>query len=74
MIFLPKTEFISYMASPKKLFTPRTEKYKELIKAFKYKQRREHENEQRRCKRKMKRGENIDKEECSDSRTDSRKT
>ena len=72
--YIPKTEFISYMASPKKLFTPRTEKYKELIKAFKYKQRREHENEQRRCKRKMKRGENIDKEECSDSRTDSRKT
>ena len=52
--YIPKTEFISYMASPKKLSTPRTEKYKELIKAFKYKQRREHENEQRRCKRKMK--------------------
>lgn len=50
--YIPKTEFIAYMASPKKLATPRTEKYKELIKAFKYKQRREHENEQRRCKRK----------------------
>lgn len=52
--YIPKTEFISYMASPKKLFTPRTEKYKELIKAFKYKQRRERENEQRRHKRAMK--------------------
>ena len=58
--YIPKTEFISYMASPKKLFTPRTEKYKELIKAFKYKQRREHENEQRRCKRKMKSRDCID--------------
>lgn len=48
------------MASPKKLSTPRTEKYKELIKAFKYKQRREHENEQRRCKRKMKSRDCID--------------
>ena len=37
--YIPKTEFISYMASPKKLSTPRTEKYKELTKAFKYKQR-----------------------------------
>ena len=51
--YIPKTEFISYMASPKKLSTPRTEKYKDLIKAFKYKQRREHENDQRRCNRKM---------------------
>lgn len=58
--YIPKTEFISYMASPKKLSTPRTEKYKELIKAFKYKQRREHENEQRRCKRKMKSRDCID--------------
>ena len=58
--YIPKTEFISYMASPKKLSTPRTEKYKELIKAFKYKQRREHENEQRRCKRKMKSRNCID--------------
>jgi hypothetical protein len=39
------------MASPKKLANPRTEKYKELIREFKYKQRRERENEQRRCKR-----------------------
>ena len=52
--YIPKTEFISYMASPKKLSTSRTEKYKELIKAFKYKQRREHENEQRHHKRAMK--------------------
>lgn len=58
--YIPKTEFISYMASPKKLSTPRTEKYKELIKAFKYHQRREHENEQRRCKRKMKSRDCID--------------
>ncbi len=58
--YIPKTEFISYMASPKKLATPRTEKYKELIKTFKYKQRREHENEQRRCKRKMKSRDCID--------------
>lgn len=47
-----KEEFIRYMASPKKLSIPRTEKYKELIRAFKYKQRREHENEQRRYKSK----------------------
>ena len=33
--YIPKTEIISYMASPKKLATPRTEKYKELIRAFK---------------------------------------
>lgn len=52
--YIPKTEFISFMASPKKLATLRTEKYKELIKAFKYKQRREHENEQRHHKRAMK--------------------
>ena len=58
--YIPKTEFIFYMASPKKLSTPRAEKYKELIKAFKYKQRREHENEQRRCKRKMKSRDCID--------------
>lgn len=58
--YIPKTEFISYMASPKKLAIPRTEEYKELIRKFKYKQRRERENEQRRCKRKMKKGDNID--------------
>lgn len=45
--YIPKTEFISYMASPKKLAAPRTEKYIELIKAFKYKQRRERENAKR---------------------------
>lgn len=55
-----KKEYISYIASPQKLSNTCTEKYKELIRAFKYKQRREHENEQRRCKRRMKRGENID--------------
>lgn len=58
--YIPKIEFISYMASPKKLATLRTEKYKELIKAFKYKQRREHENEQRRYKRKIKNSNSID--------------
>lgn len=58
--YIPKTEFIAYMASPQKLSNPRTDRYKELIKAFKYKQRREHENEQRRCKRKMEKGGNID--------------
>lgn len=58
--YIPKTEFIAYMASPKKLSNPRTDRYKELIKAFKYKQRRERENEQRRCKRKMERYNGID--------------
>ena len=57
--YIPKTEFISFMASPKKLATLRTEKYKELIKAFKYKQRREHENEQRRCKRRIKKEKTL---------------
>lgn len=33
--YIPKTEFVVYMASPKKLSTPRAEKYKELIRAFK---------------------------------------
>ena len=50
--YIPKTEFIVYMASPKKLATPRTDKNIRLIKAFKYKHRRERENEQSRCKRK----------------------
>lgn len=62
------------MASPQKLSNPRTEKYKELIKAFKYKQRRECENEQRRLKRKMKRGENFYEEKGSDTRTDRQET
>ena len=66
-----KEEFICYMASPQKLSNPRTERYKELIREFRYKQRRERENEQRRCKRRIKRGENIDKEEGSDTETDS---
>ncbi len=55
-----KEEFICYMASPQKLSNPRTDRYKELIREFKYIQRRERENEQRRCKRRMKRGENFD--------------
>ena len=49
-----KAEFICYIASPQKLAHPRTEKYKELIRDFKYIQRRERENEQRRCKRRIK--------------------
>ena len=58
--YISKTEFIAYMASPKKLAVPRTEKYKELIKAFKYKKRRDHENDQRRYKRKIKNSDCID--------------
>lgn len=50
--YIPKTEFIAYMASPKKLATPRTEKYKELIRAFKKRQCRERENAKRKDKRK----------------------
>lgn len=41
------------MASPQRLAHPHTEKYKELIREFKYIQRRERENEQRRQKRKI---------------------
>lgn len=66
-----KEEFICYMASPQKLSNPRTGRYKELIREFRYKQRRKRENEQRRCKRRIKRGENIDEEEGSDTGTDS---
>ena len=49
--YCAKTEFVSFMASPQRLAHPRTEKYKELIQKFKYIQRRERENEQRRQKR-----------------------
>ena len=58
--YCAKAEFVSFMASPQRLVHPRTEKYKELIRKFKYIQRRERENKQRRCKRRMKRGENFD--------------
>ena len=51
--YCAKAEFIGFMASPQRLAHPRTEKYKELIREFKYVQRRERENEQRRQKRKM---------------------
>ena len=51
--YCAKAEFIGFMASPQRLARPRTEKYKELIREFKYIQRRERENEQRRQKRKM---------------------
>ena len=51
--YCAKEEFINYISSPQKLSNPRTERYKELIREFKYKQRRERENEQRRQKRKM---------------------
>ena len=51
--YCAKAEFVSFMASPQRLAHPRTEKYKELIREFKYIQRRERENEQRQQKRKM---------------------
>ena len=51
--YCAKAEFVSFMASPQRLAHPRTEKYKELIREFKYNRRRERENEQRRQKRKM---------------------
>lgn len=51
-----KEEFICCVASTQKLSNPRTDRYKELIREFKYKQRRGRENEQRRCKKEMKRG------------------
>ena len=51
--YCAKAEFVNFMASPQRLAHPRTEKYKELIREFKYIQRRERENEQRRQKRKM---------------------
>lgn len=51
--YCAKAEFVNFMASPQRLSHPRTEKYKELIREFKYIQRRERENEQRRQKRKM---------------------
>ena len=51
--YCAKAEFIGFMASPQRLAHPRTEKYKELIREFKYNRRRERENEQRRQKRKM---------------------
>ncbi len=52
--YCAKEEFINYISSPQKLSNPRTKRYKELIREFKYKQRRERESEQRRCKRKQK--------------------
>lgn len=51
--YIAKTEFISYLSSPKKLAIPRTEEYRELIREFKKRQCRERENEIRRQKRKM---------------------
>ena len=51
--YCAKAEFVNFMASPQRLAHPRTEKYKELIREFKYNRRRERENEQRRRKRKM---------------------
>ncbi len=50
--YIPKTEFIVYMASPQKLSNPRTEKYQKLIRAFKKRQCRERENAKRKDKRK----------------------
>ena len=51
--YCAKAEFVNFMASPQRLARPRTEKYKEFTREFKYIQRRERENEQRRQKRKM---------------------
>ena len=51
--YCAKAEFVNFMASPQRLAHPRTEKYKELIREFKYVQRRERENEQLRCKRRL---------------------
>lgn len=51
--YCAKAEFVNFMASLQRLAHPRTEKYEELIREFKYIQRRERENEQRRQKRKM---------------------
>ena len=51
--YCAKAEFIGFMASPQRLAHPCTEKYKDLVREFKYIQHRERENEQRRQKRKM---------------------
>ena len=51
-----KEEFICYMASLQNLSNPRTDRYKELIREFKYEQHRERKNEERRCKRRNEKG------------------
>lgn len=51
--YIPKTEFISYAASPEKLAKPISDVYRELIREFKKRQCRERENEKRRENRKI---------------------
>ena len=68
--YVPKTEFISYIASPEKLSTPTGAVYKELIRTFKARQSRIRENEKRKIKRKQKGGATLDKEESIDRTAD----
>ena len=53
MQYCAEAELVNFVASPQWLALPRSENYKDLIREFKYIQRRERENEQRRQKRKM---------------------
>lgn len=48
--YIPKTEFISYVASPEKLSKPTSDAYRELTREFKKRQCRERENAKRREK------------------------
>lgn len=50
--YIPKSEFIFYVASPEKLAKPISDVYRELIREFKKRQCRERENARRRCKKK----------------------
>ena len=52
--YIPKSEFISYAASPEKLSKPTSDAYRELIQEFKQKQCRERENKNCQHKRKQK--------------------
>lgn len=52
--YIPKTEFISYVASPEKLSKPTSDEYRELIQEFKQKQYQERENRNRRHNRNQK--------------------
>lgn len=49
--YIPKAEFISYVASPEKLSKPTSDAYRELIQEFKEWQCRERENAKKRSKR-----------------------
>lgn len=48
--YIPKSEFISYVASPEKLAKPIGDVYRELIREFKKRRCRERENDKRRKK------------------------